>query len=164
MAAQHIANPGLALSVTLFCLVGRKNSTRCSRRDIRKGEREEKKKILLATECLQCQVMALGVPLKGRFFYSLIHLIGDIWEGQPSRKPAFSGDLSRVLGGTGIKIVNLSPLLPKQNIWGRIPHPATPRHPASPRARASGEREREISRFCLWEDWWNMAPSTTTRS
>ena len=78
----------------------------------------------MATECLQCQVMALGAPLEGRFFYSLIQLTGAIWEGQPTRKPAFAhhgpGELSRVLGGNGVRIANLSLLPPKQNIQGRM--------------------------------------------
>lgn len=121
---QHIMNPGLALCYAVLPggWKGQHIVFSLGHQERREGGGGEDNP--MATECLQSQVMALGAPLEGRFFYSLIQLTGAIWEGQPTRKPAFAhhrpGELSRELGGNGVRIANLSPLPPKQNIQGRM--------------------------------------------
>lgn len=75
------------------------------------------------------------------FIPRFISLVTSGKASQAGNQPShiISGDLSRVLGDAGIKIVNLSPLLPKQNIWGRM----APQLPPEP-GHQGKEKEREV--------------------
>lgn len=84
-----------------------------------------KNNVLYTQNAYKCQVLlGLGSSINERLFYSLILLIGFIWQVQPNRNPALTQhfcprDLPGTTEGTRIRTAHLLPLPSKQNLLAK---------------------------------------------